>query len=520
MMDDSADSAPIATTPSGTFRGVRETPAEVFKGIRYALPPIGDRRWRDPVPAGDRGSDEITDATDFGAIAPQQTNPALQLGPHATQDEDCLFLNVWRPQSDLARPRPVMVWLHGGAYTFGSSSQPIYDGSRLVDSGDVIVVSVNYRIGALGFLDLSSYSTADAQFDGNLALKDILLALRWVQRNIASFGGDPDRVTVFGESAGGGLVTTLLATPSAAGLFHRAIAESSPATSMYGPSRARQVAEQFLREAHVDAERIEAVRELAVADIVTAGMSVFAAVPTDAPGTLAFAPIVDGVLVPEAPASVLAAGRGLPVPLIIGTNRDEASFFRFMKSPLMPVTRTDIERMFADMAAQNPGVTLPSREAVLSSYEGVRQRALGLGIARDIAFRLPTIWIAEGHSAVAPVWLYRFDHATRALAMIGIGATHGAELAYVWGNFPTGRKDPTFMLGGRRAAERISARMQARWTAFARGEEPVDAGSAADWPRYEPAGRSTLVIDVDDRMVPDLDADLRAGWGDRVLAFP
>lgn len=516
-MSEHPESAPIATSPAGAFRGAGLAHVDVFTGIRYAEPPAGVRRWRDPIAAAAVQGE--VDATRFGPIAPQQLNPALNLGPDASQDEDCLFLNVWRPSGDSDTSLPVMVWLHGGAYTFGSSSQPIYDGAALVRTGDVVVVTVNYRIGALGFLDLSSFSTPDVPFDGNLALKDILLALHWVQRNIDAFGGDPDRVTVFGESAGGGLVTTLLATPSAEGLFHRAIAESSPATSMYGPARAREVAQKFLHEAGVDAAALATVRDLPVDEVVRATMAVFAAVPAEAPGTLAFAPVVDGDLVPEAPASVLKAGRGLPIPLMIGTNRDEASFFRFMKSPLMPVTEADIERMFADMKAENPEVELPSRQAVLGSYEGVRQRVLGLGIARDIAFRLPTIWIAEGHSAVAPVWLYRFDHATRAMDLIGIGATHGAELAYVWGNLDTAPKDPTFWLGGRRPAERISERMRARWTAFASGASP-DVTDAAHWPAYEPEARETLVIDTEDRTVADLDAALRAGWGDRVLAFP
>ncbi|WP_375384505.1 carboxylesterase/lipase family protein [uncultured Microbacterium sp.] len=509
-----AEASPHVSCAAGEFVGSGLGPVDVFRGIRYAAPPVGDLRWRDPVratPAADP-----VDATAFGAVAPQLTNPALVLGPGARQDEDCLFLNVWRPAGASDAALPVMVWLHGGAYTFGASSQPLYDGSALVESGGVIVVTVNYRIGALGFLDLSSFSTVDQQFDGNLALKDILLALHWVQDNIAGFGGDASRVTIFGESAGGGLVTTLLATPSAAGLFERAIAESSPATSVYGPARARAVAERFLREVGADPA---SVRSVSVDEIVRAATAVYAAVPTETPGTLAFAPVIDGDLVPEAPATVLKEGRALPVPLMIGTNRDEASFFRFMKSPLMPITRTDIERMFAAMRTENPTVELPSREAVLGSYEGVRQKLLGLGIARDIAFRLPTIWIAEGHSAVAPVWLYRFDHATRALEAIGLGATHGAELPYVWGNFPTGRRDPTFLLGGRRTAERISARLRSRWTAFAHGLSP-DAQDAVAWAPYDIQSRKTLVVDTVDAVIPDLDAALRAGWGDAILAFP
>lgn len=509
--------SPTVACAAGTFRGRASSDVAVWRGIRYAEPPTGARRFRDPVavqPAGE------VDALVFGRIAPQERLPVLDLGPDAAIGEDCLFLNVWAPVAPAA-PRPVMVWLHGGAYTYGAGSQPVYDGTNLARKGEVVVVTLNYRIGGLGFLDLSSYSSADEVYDSNLALKDVLLALRWVQQNIAAFGGDPGRVTVFGESAGGGLVTTLLATPSAAGLFHRAIAESSPATSMYGPARARRVAEQFLREAGLDASTAAGVRDLAVDAVVRATSAVYAAVPTGAPGTLAFAPVVDGELLPEPPADVLASGRGLPVPLLIGTNRDEASFFTRMKSPLMPVTEDRIVAMFADMRAERPDLALPDRAQVLQAYEGVRQRAVGAGVARDIAFRLPTIWIAEGHSRAADVWLYRFDHATRALDALGIGATHGAELAYVWGNFHRGRVDPTFWLGGRQIAERVSDRVQARWIAFARGataEGTIDAAHPI-WPRYEIEDRATLVIDSVDRVENDLDAALRRGWGDRVLAF-
>ena len=174
-----------------------------------------------------------------------QLNPAVPLGDHPLIDEDCLFLNVWAPEAD-AKPRPVMVWIHGGAYTFGSAGQPLFDGTALVSAGDVVLVTVNYRLGALGFLDLSAVDSDG--FDGNLALKDVLLALHWVRANIAAFGGDPGRVTVFGESAGGGLVTTLLAVPAARGLFHRAIAQSSPASSVYGTDRARAVARRLDRK--------------------------------------------------------------------------------------------------------------------------------------------------------------------------------------------------------------------------------------------------------------------------------
>ncbi len=500
------------TAPAGNFAGTVDAELSVFRGIRYAQAPVGDLRWRAPQAPAD--ADELQDATAYGAAAPQLDNPAVPLGEHTVRDEDCLFLNVWTPAT--AGHRPVMVWIHGGAYTFGSSSQPLFDGQHLSAAGDVVLVTVNYRLGGLGFLDLTGVPGGESA-DSNLALRDVLLALAWVQRNIAAFGGDPEHVTVFGESAGGGLVTTLLATPQARGLFARAIAESSPVSSVYGRERAAQVARLFLDELGV--ANVADARACDTDAIVAASARVYAKVPASDPGTLPFAPVVDGDLVPEHPILALHEGRGLPVPLMIGTNKDEATLFKYMKSPLMPITEPTIMAMFDAMAAENPGVELPARDQVMQAYEGVRHRALGLGVARDIGFRMPTVWAAEGHSAVAPVWLYRFDFATPMLKLLGIGATHATELPYVWGNLDATPKDPTFMLGGRRRGAAVSQRMQARWIAFAHGQVP-DAADAPAWPAYDATGRATLVIDADDRVVADLDEPLRAGWGESVLSFP
>ncbi len=524
----------LAVAPAGSFRGVIIDGVRSWRGIRFAQAATGVRRWRDPVAAPDAvpDVDGETDASAYGAVCPQRINPAVPLGENPVMDEDCLVLNVWTPDGTADAPRPVMVWVHGGAYTFGASSQPLFDATSLVTRGDVVVVTINYRVGAFGFLDLAGL-LPQGGFDRNLALKDVLLALNWVQRNIGAFGGDADRVTLFGESAGGGLVTTLLATPAAEGLFHRAIAQSSPASSMYGVARAQEVAERFVAELGLERgdpdETARALRSVSPDAIVTAGMNVYAAIPDASPGTLAFAPVVDGELVPEAPAVVLREGRGLRVPLMIGTNKDEAALFKFMKSPLIPITDDRIQKMFEDMAADNPTIELPSVEQVRTAYEHARHSAMGLGIARDIGFRMPTVWIAEGHSRVADVWLYRFDHAAPFLRLIGLGATHATELPYLWGNLDGGPKDPTFRLGGRRVAEAISERMQERWTAFAHGRTP-DATGAVEWRPYQvepgepgspdaPAPRETLVIDHADTLVADLDGPLRAAWGDEVLTF-
>lgn len=532
MIEDMADDndvdaeapRPVVTTHLGPVRGRRAESTEgavnVWRGMPFAAAPVGELRWRraqPPVPY-----ENEFDAGANGPVCPQEKNPAIALGPGTEMSEDCLRLNVWAPAGATPESKlPVMVWIHGGAYVFGSGTQPLYDGTQLAATGDVVVVTFNYRLGALGFADLS---TLGEQFETNTALSDVLAALRWVQETIEAFGGDPANVTVFGESAGGGIVTTLLTMPVAEGLFHRAIAQSSPATSMYDHDRARRVTRSFLRALGVGAPDGETPTPEALFDpdpaaIVAASMRVFADVPADSPGTIAFAPVIDGDLVQRHPIDVYRDGSSLPVPLLIGTNRDEANLFKWMKSPLMPITPHDITRMFADIAREYPHVTLPARAEIIAAYSGLKPKVAGLGVARDVAFRMPTLWVADAHSTRAPVFVYRFDWATRMLRALRLGAAHATELPYVWGNLVAGSRDITFLLGGRADGADVSRRLMRRWTSFARTGVPHTDEVHPEWPGYHTGTRSVLVVDAQDRVVDDLDADLRRTWGDEVLGF-
>lgn len=500
---------PVVQTAAGPVRGTDDGRIATWLGVRYAAPPVGELRWRAPLPP--RPWTEVADATAFGPVCPQPKSP-IPMGLGTTSSEDCLFLNVWAPSG--ATGKPVMVWVHGGAYIFGSGSQPLYDGRALAGE-DVVVVTLNYRLGTLGFLELAAVDGAAGHFDTNLGIRDVVGALEWVRDNITAFGGDPQQVTLFGESAGAGIVTTLLTVPAAAGLFHRAIVQSSPATSTYDLARGRTVAALVLDRLGVG---VEHAREVPVEALVEAGAHVFDHVPNTTPGTLAFAPSVDGDLVPDYPVKLARDGRSHPVPLIIGTNRDEAALFRWMKSPLMPIAPKTIRAMFDEIAAEQPELQIPSEAQIGSAYSGIRTRARGLHVARDVGFRMPTVWFAEGHAAVAPVYLYRFDWTTPMLRLLRLGAAHATELPYVWGNLVMGPRDITFKLGGLKQGEALSERMRARWANFAHGAEP--AGPAGEpWRRYAVGDRATLRIDRHDDLVDDLDREIRAAWGDEVLSF-
>ncbi|OBG19708.1 carboxylesterase/lipase family protein [Mycobacterium sp. 852002-51057_SCH5723018] len=503
----------VVETAYGPVRGADHGHVRVWKGIRYAAPPVGDLRWRAPQPP--KRWTEVVDASAFGPVCPQPTLPVVPLDLGAPPDEDCLSLNIWVP-STAGDAKPVMVWLHGGAYVLGSGSQPLYDGSVLASNGDTVVVTINYRLNAFGFLDLSSFSD---RYDTNLGLRDVISALRWVRDNIAEFGGNPNRVTIFGESAGAGIVTTLLSSPAAEGLFVGAIAQSSPATSVYDPKRTQRITELFLKELGVEPGNVDRLREVPANALVTASQNLFEAVPMQTPGTRAFAPMIDGDLVPEHPVKLARTGRSLPVPLIIGTNRHEAALFRWMKSPLMPITPPALKAMFAEIASEQPELVLPTEEEIGSAYEGLRIKARGMAVARDLGFRMPSVWLAEGHSTVAPAYLYRFDFATPMLRLLRIGAAHATELPYVWGNLSMGPKDPTFKLGGLKAGQAVSKRVQARWLNFAAHGKPLGLPDEPAWIPYQEADRACLVIGRTDTVVNDLDRDIRPMWGDKVLNF-
>ncbi|WP_166905037.1 carboxylesterase/lipase family protein [Mycobacterium sp. DL440] len=513
---------PVVETGNGPVRGTDDGTVQQWLGIRYAAAPVGELRWRAPQPPA--RWHETADATVAGPVCPQITDPRIPLDLGGRQGEDSLVLNVWAPAgTEPGAGKPVMVWVHGGAYVLGSGSQPLYNGAVLAAEGDVVVVTINYRLGPFGFLDLSGFNgqpgAKGLRFDTNLGLRDVLCALEWVRDNIAAFGGDPERVTLFGESAGGGIVTTLLASPAAEGLFSAAIAQSSPATSVYDADRSGAEAARFLERLGIERDEIGQLAGVPIPAILAAAKDRYDAVPIQTPGLLAFAPIVDGDVVPDYPVSAARAGRTHPVPLIIGTNEHEATVFRWMKSPLVPITPGALRSMFSAIAAEQPGLQLPTEAQITSAYAGLRPKAIGLGMARDVGFRMPTLWFAEGHSAVAPVHLYRFDYTTPMLRLLRLGAAHATELPYVWGNLVAGPKDPTFKLGGLKHGRAVSGRLRRRWVNFATTGQPTGAPGEPVWRPYRREDRATLLIDKQDKTIADLDRDLHAAWGSQILNF-
>jgi para-nitrobenzyl esterase len=487
----------VVETTHGTLRGELRDGVASWKAIPYAAPPVGARRFRAPQPAtpwtGER------DATKFGPVAAQSRDPRIALMSGVTDKvvsgEDSLLLNVFAPAD--AAPggkRPVMVWIHGGAFIMGSGSTPLYHGAPFAQQG-IVVVTLNYRLGLPGFLYLGDL--APDRPEGNYALLDQIAALAWVRDNIAAFGGDPGAVTVMGESAGAISVATLLAMPAARGLFHRAILESG-ASGLSPPTRddATRFARRVLAELAVTVDQLADVpidRLIACQERLAQEL-----------GLGAFAPYVDGVTIPRPPIEVIRAGGAAGIPLLAGSNRDEWTLFEVFLGeatiePFKPLLRQRLGPVLDQLLALHRGAHAERSDA----------RAW-VDLVGEVVFRIPVIRLAEAQARQAtPVYLYRFDWQSPAFGG-RLGAAHALELPFVWNRLDLPMA--SILLGPDLAgAQPLAAAMHASWAQFIKTGDPNGGGLPA-WPTYDTERRPTLLIDRTCQVVDDPAGAARALW--------
>jgi para-nitrobenzyl esterase len=492
----------------GVVRGSRPVAGvQTWRGIPYAAPPVGPLRFRAPQPVVPW--EGVRDATAYRPDAPQDRGIQLAGVDRRRMGEDCLTLNVQRPAAAPdAVDLPVLVFIHGGGYASGSARNFTERSGTIVRSGRTIYVALNYRLGALGYLHFTRYSTRTRSFESNLGLRDQVAALEWVQANIRAFGGDPHNVTVIGESAGGNAVVTLLATPAAAGLFARAIAQSPPSNAAYSPEIAGRWASDFVdvlrqgRAPELAGGRRPAAELLDTAPwpaLVQAGQVLLRRTPDVDPGMYCMAPVVDGDFLPERPLDAFRRGHAHPVPLIIGTNDREGSLFRG-RIDILPRSIPRIQSLF-DQAPPE------SHEGMREVYSALPALRAEVDFGADYAFWFPSVLVAELHSRSAPVYQYRFDLAPRLLHLLGYDATHGLELLALSTSGTDREVRRLTALGGRESFLRTGDRMRAHWLRFA-----ATGATGPDWPVYTEEERLTLIFDEVDRVESDPRGDRRLAW--------
>ncbi|MGF6884154.1 para-nitrobenzyl esterase [Nocardia sp. GAS34] len=484
------------STADGVVRGLSGRRLARWRAIPYAAAPVGALRFRAPQPVEPWTG--VREATEFG-LASMQARAGARIGPRRMQptSEDCLTLNVVAPAEPSSSPRPVMVFIHGGAYLIGTTALSLYSGSRLALRGDVIVVSINYRLGAFGYVDFSEFSTPERPFDSNLGLRDQVAALEWVQRNISAFGGDPDNVTVFGESAGAHATLALLATPAAGGLFHRGIAQSPPADWGLSAEQARSFARRVVERLGATPENAASVLGRASAnDIRKAVERQLGRSSREDPAVFHAAPVADGDFLPKIPIEAITDGSAHALPLIIGTNRDEATLFQRFDDTL-PTTPDRLRRVLPEGAESR----------IAAAYPGYPATKTAVRAGGDWVFWRPSLEVMEGHSRHAPTYAYRYDYAPRAVRLAGFGATHALDLIPVFGGVDSVFGRLTTAAGGHRAFRAVQREFQDNWLAFARTGKPLPS-----WPEYTEQRRTTRVIDYPARLEVDPEKSKRLAW--------
>ncbi len=486
----------VVTTRQGKVQGLELAGCTVFRGIPYAAPPVDERRWLAPtLPEPWSG---IRPADGFGPASLQPPRVAgsvfdlLGVTDTGPESEDCLYLNVFTPGVDDAR-RPVLVWIHGGAFSRGTGASPLYDGSTLARRGDVVVVTINYRLGALGFLNLAEVTRGRIPATGNEGLLDQVAALAWVRDNVRAFGGDPDRVTIFGESAGGMSCGALLALPAARGLFRGAIPQSGASSTAHPLPRAARVAERLLDALAIRSDDAKSLRALDARRLIEVGTRLGLSGDREI-GAMIFQPVIDGGVLAELPLDAVRKGSADVVSVLVGSTLEEWRLFSAMEPRGRELDEAALHARLARSVAETDLRPLAGRYREIRGSRGAPAgpRAILDALETDRVFRLPGVRLAEGLAARgAPAWQYCVTWPSPAFGG-ALGACHAIELGFLFGSYDLG-PGPRQFFGAGESAAALAETMQDAWLAFARTGNPACERLGA-WPAYTAGQRATMML--------------------------
>jgi para-nitrobenzyl esterase len=493
----------IVETQYGKVQGYEQGSISVWKGIPFAQPPTGQRRFRAPQPP--KPWTGVRQTTTFSPMAPQVPEMGVSMvgaiGAEGAVDtrpmsEDCLYLNIWSPDADQQK-RPVMVYIHGGAFTLGSASDPWYEGTSFAANHNIVVVSLNYRLGILGFVSFKDLTGKDSAYTANCGLLDQIAALQWVRANIDAFGGNPDNVTVMGESAGAMSIGVLLGMPAAKGLFQRAILQSGAAGNLTTRPQATQVAQALLTKLGLETSQLAALAEVPLETL----LKLQPELGREFGSIRAYSPIIDGETLPQHPLAMIAQGSAANVAIMAGTNRDEWRLFAMMSGG-PKVDEQQLKHLFGDQA-----------QHVLATYTEARAdkspELSWIDIMSDLVFRMPAIRLAEGQVRQgAPVWMYRFDWASPAFGGV-LGAAHAMDIPFVWNTLDTPLS--RMFTGDSPNRQPLADLMHASWAAFIRSGTPAIA-SLPVWPPYDLDRRATMIFSDNPHVVDDPQGRVRTLW--------
>jgi para-nitrobenzyl esterase len=497
----------IVNTKSGKVEGYELDGLYVFKGIPYAEPPLGELRWMPPRPV--KKWDGVRAAKEYDKISPQNGMPIAAPGmfdfASQPQGEDCLFLNIWTPGLDDAK-RPVMFWIHGGAFIIGSGTEPFLDTGVLPKRGDVVLVSINYRLGALGFMNLKEITGGKIPATGNEGLLDQIAALEWVHDNIAAFGGNPDNITVFGFSAGGMSIGTLLSMRGARGKFHKAINRSG-AANVVGPlDSSVKITGQYLALLNVNPRDTDALYKLTVKQLLGAQEQLQLKLREAEYRATPFQPIVDGDVIPEYPIETIRKGSAKNIPIIAGNTLDELKSMNAMDPRMQNMDEARMLIKLNDILPANmvPGIINTYRDALKKRGSKADPMDIVGTVTADIMFRMSTISLVEAQRDLGmPAYNYLFTYKCPAMGGI-LGAMHGLDNPFLFGAL-----DAQFT-GDDEAAQQLALKIQDSCLAFARTGDPSCA-AIGKWPVYGKE-RMTMILDKNTRVEAAPYEDERHAW--------